>query len=143
MDIRQREESMDDVDVEFEDIYDFSMDSDYQDSELNLERLKETNRILSSGTEVTDEWRQEHCKHILYYVWAVSKSNPAKESDSPDYQKLVHELIVLLDDLKQSIVKTGTFSLPRYRSAVARLLKVIQEATSMYELDDAMNGLLT
>lgn len=122
---------------------DFSNHPDYSDPERNLQRLKETNLVLSSGAELSDVWKREHCVHIMYYKWAIAKANPAKESESPDYQKVVHELITLLDSLCRNIQTTGTFLVNNYRSAVTRLLHVIQEAASMYELEDAMNDLLT
>lgn len=144
MDVRSRAESMDeDVDVEYEPDDDFSEHPDYNDPARNLERLKETYRILSSGTELSAEWKHEHCVHILYYKWAMSKANPMKESESLDYQKLVRELLVLLDALARSVKATGTFSIQQYISTITRLLRVVEEATSMYELEDAMNDLLT
>jgi len=142
MEVRERSMSDDEI-LLLPEEPDFDTDPDYKDPELNLERLKETQRILSNVTDMPDDWKREQCKHIFYYYWTILKTNPEKESESKDYQKLVQEAHLLFNSLKYAIQTTGTFPIQRYRSAINRLLAIIEQATSMYELEDAMADLLS
>lgn len=79
-------------------------DTTYDNKYENHFRLTQTVTFLTNGGRVTEDWKEEHRRHILKYREVFPNfAEVNEEVDDPDFRRTAQETEVLLANLVQSI----------------------------------------
>lgn len=87
----------------------------YSSPELNYRRLIETIQTLESGFRLTEDWVEEHKKHILKYREMFPNfSNVNEEFGENEFRKKAYENEMVLANLVHEIKVCGRINLKLY-----------------------------
>lgn len=114
----------------------------YTDPAENYYRVQQTVTFLQNSGRVTEEWMEEHRRHILkYYDTFPNFSQINQEIDDPDFRKTAQETEVLLASLVQGIRINRFFNVKFYLMLNEHMLKMIQYIFTEDELEAFMSKL--
>lgn len=114
----------------------------YSDPYENYCRLKRTVTFLANGGRVTEDWMEEHKRHILKYREIfpdISETNV--EIGDPEFRKTAQESEVLLQNLIRTIQTSRFFSVKFYLMLNEHLIKLTEHLFTQDELDFCMSKL--
>jgi hypothetical protein len=117
-----------------------SMEDHYTDVYDNYCRLQHTVTFLTNGGRVTEEWMEEHRRHILKYQEMfpeISQTN--LEIDDPEFRKIAQEAEVLLTNLVRGIRANRFFNVKFYLMLNQHMLKLCEFLFTEDELELCMS----
>ncbi len=114
----------------------------YSDPYENYCLLERTVKFLQSGGRVTEEWMEEHRRHILkYYEMFPNFSQVNQEVTDPTFRKTAQDCEVLLGNLIQSIRINRFFNVKFYLMLNQHMIKLCQYIFTEDELEFCMSKL--
>jgi hypothetical protein len=84
----------------------------YNDPHENYCRLQRTTKFLQTGGRITEDWIEEHRRHVRKYCeifWNMSEFHP--EITDPTFRQKAKEVEVLLEYLRITFDVRGYFQL--------------------------------
>ena len=117
-------------------------EEDYSDVYENYCLLQRTVTFLTNGGRVTEEWMEEHRRHILKYREVFPDfSQTNMEIKDPGFRKLAQETEVLLSNLIKSIEMNRFFNVKFYLMLNQHMIKMCEFVFTEDELDFCMSKL--
>lgn len=114
----------------------------YSDKIENYCRLQKTVTFLTNGGRVTEEWMEEHRRHILKYrEWIPNFAEINEDVDDPEFRKTAQETEVLLTNLVQSIRVNRFFNVRFYLMLNQHMIKLCEHFFTDDELELCMSKL--
>jgi hypothetical protein len=114
----------------------------YSDPYENYCLLERTVRFLQGGGRVTEEWMEEHRRHILkYHEMFPNFSQVNEEIRDPTFRKNAEECEVLLGNLIQNIQANRFFNTKFYLMLNQRMIALCQHIFTEDELEFCMSKL--
>lgn len=115
---------------------------EYSDPLQNYCRLKTTAVFLQTGGRVTEDWMEEHKKHIMKYFDMFPRFGEINEDITDhEFRKKAKETETLLCYLVDSIQKTRTFNTNVYRMLNEHMIYLCETIFSEDELNECMQML--
>jgi len=114
----------------------------YSNPYENYCRLKRTVTFITNGGRVTEEWMEEHRRHILkYHEIFPNFSQTNQEIEDPEFRKTAHEAETLLANLVQSIRVNRFFNVKFYLMLNQHMIKLCEYIFTEDELEFCMSKL--
>ena len=132
------------MEVEFENlvIKEEEEEDIYSDPVENYCRLHRTVTFLENDGRVTEDWIEEHKKHILKMREVFDDfPNINPEIEDPEFRRLAYECETLLQNLVQSIRLYRTFDVELYHNLGQNMLTMCEYLFSDDELELCMSKL--
>lgn len=115
---------------------------EYADPLQNYCRLKTTAVFLQTGGRVTEDWMEEHKKHILKYFEMFPRFSMINEEiEDQEFRTKAKNTETLLCYLVDSIQKTNTFNTVHYRMLNEHMIYLCETIFSEDELSECMSML--
>lgn len=112
----------------------------YSDKYENYRRLQRTVTFLTNGGRVTEEWMEEHRRHILKYREIISNyAEVNMDIEDTDFRKLAHETEVLITNLVESIRANRFFNVKFYLMFTQHMIKLCGSFFTEDELELCMS----
>lgn len=114
----------------------------YSDKYENYCRLQRTVTFLTNGGRVTEEWMEEHRRHILKYREIIPNyAEVNQDTDDMEFRKIARETEVLLSNLVESIRVNRFFNVRFYLIFNQHMVKLCAYFFSDDELELCMSKL--
>lgn len=114
----------------------------YSDPVENYCRLHRTVTFLENDGRVTEDWIEEHKKHILKMREVFDDlPNINPEIGDPEFRRLAYECEILLRNLVQSIRLNRIFDVNFYRTLCQNMITMCEYFFSDDELESCMSKL--
>lgn len=117
-------------------------DDIYEDPYENYCRVQQTVTFLTNGGRVTEDWMEEHVKHIVKYseiFYKFSEMNP--EIEDPEFRHMAVECETILTNLINYIDTYGSFDIDDYLLLNQNMLKMCEYTFTDDELEICMRKL--
>lgn len=117
-------------------------DNEYSSPEMNYLRIIETIQELESNFRVTEDWTEEHKRHIFKYREIFpdfSKVNPEVESE--EFRQTAYETEILITNLIHEIKVNGTIHLRFYLILNKHLKYLCENVWSDEELANVLGNM--
>ena len=115
-------------------------EDEYSDKYKNYIRLQETVTFLKNGGRVTEEWMEEHRRHILAYRETFPNfAEINEEVTDPTFRKVAQETEVLLTNLIESIRMNRFFNVKFYRMLNEHMIELCEHFFTEEELEFCMS----
>jgi hypothetical protein len=114
--------------VTFNLVYPYKM---YDDPHENYCRLQRTVKYLQAGGRITEDWIEEHKRHVRKYseiFWNMSEFHP--EITDPTFRQKAKEVEVLLEYLRITFDVRGYFQL---NQDLARMTEILMDEDDLLE----------
>ena len=114
----------------------------YSNPYENYCRLQQTAVFIQNDGRITEDWMEEHKKHILKYFEIFPRlSEVNEEIEDSTFRKKAKEAETLLLCLVDSIQKSGTFNVKFYRMLNENMVYLSETMFSDDELAQCMEML--
>jgi len=114
---------------------------DYSDPYHNYERIEQTLKDLTEGEILTEEWMEEHKRHIEKYAEVIPQFRLSEQMSDERYQKLVEQLEWNLDQVVDGILRYDKIELNLYEDYIRTFIKVHQLVSEMNDICDMFGNM--